>query len=101
MIRAAIGVLLAALLLPHTGWAAFTDNGDGTISDSTTGLVWQKDGDTAGQKTWENALSYCQALDLGGEEDWRLPDRKELQSIVDYTADDPAIAEPPFYEHAV
>jgi len=62
----------------------FTDNGDETISDNATGLMWQQsdDGNTL---DWENALSYAENLTLGGHSDWRLPNAKELQSIVDYT----------------
>lgn len=64
---------------------------DGTIADSTTGLVWQKNGNADGLKFWEGALSYCQGLSLGGESDWRLPDIKELQTIQDYTKASPSI----------
>ncbi len=62
----------------------FVDNGDGTITDSATGLMWQMadDGQT---RDWEEALSYAESLELGGYDDWRLPNVKELQSIVDYT----------------
>ncbi len=62
----------------------FTSNGNGTVTDQATGLTWQRsdDGQT---RSWGEALSYCEALSLGGEDDWRLPNAKELQSIVDYT----------------
>ncbi|MGB3366427.1 MAG: DUF1566 domain-containing protein [Acidaminobacteraceae bacterium] len=62
----------------------FVDNGDGTISDLATGLMWQlaDDGET---RNWQDALSYSESLDLAGYSDWRLPNIKELQSIVDYT----------------
>ncbi|MDA8139735.1 MAG: DUF1566 domain-containing protein [Desulfobacteraceae bacterium] len=58
------------------------DNGD-TVSDTATGLMWQKA--EAGAMTWEQALNYCETLQLAGHTDWRLPNRNELQSIVDYT----------------
>ncbi len=72
----------------------FTDNGDGTVTDNCTGLMWQKD--TAPERyTWCNALSYCENLSLGGGlvawDDWRLPNVQELQSIVDYGRTGPAI----------
>ncbi len=62
----------------------FVDNGDGTISDLSTGLMWQKsdDGNTS---DWEEALDYSENLSLAGYDDWRLPNIKELQSIVDYS----------------
>lgn len=62
----------------------FVNNGDGTISDLATGLMWQKTDDGVG-KDWEGALAYAEGLELAGHSDWRLPNAKELQSIVDYT----------------
>jgi hypothetical protein len=69
---------------------SFTDNGDGTITDAASGLVWEKSTDS-GAVTHAKAKSYCENLSLGGETDWRLPTRNELQSIVDYTRFNPAI----------
>ena len=60
------------------------DNGDGTISDLATGLMWQKADDGKG-RDWEEALAYAENLELATHSDWRLPNAKELQSIVDYT----------------
>ncbi len=73
----------------------FVDNGDGTISDLATGLMWQKDDSKKGMD-WRNALAYAENLKLANHEDWRLPNAKELQSIVDYsrslqTTNSPAI----------
>ena len=65
-------------------------NGDGTVTDVATGLMWQQDG-TGSRITWEEAISYCEELSLLGYEDWRLPNFKELRSIVDYTKGNPAI----------
>lgn len=62
----------------------FTDNGDGTITDEATGLMWMQ-GDNGEGITWKNALSYAENLTYAGYSDWRLPAIKELQSIVDYT----------------
>lgn len=59
-------------------------NGDGTVSDRATGLTWMQ-ADSGRGMDWEHALAYCQALTLAGRDDWRLPDAKELHSIVDYT----------------
>jgi alpha-tubulin suppressor-like RCC1 family protein len=63
---------------------AFVDNGDGTVTDTSTGLMWQQ-ATADGYITWESAISYCEGLSLGGYNDWRLPNRNELQSLVDYT----------------
>jgi hypothetical protein len=57
-------------------------NGDGTVTDISTGLMWQSA--PAGPMVWEAAISYCEGLSLGGHDDWRLPNRNELQSLVDY-----------------
>ena len=62
----------------------FINNGDGTISDLATGLMWQKS-DDGNAKNWEESLAYAENLTLGNESNWRLPNAKELQSIVDYT----------------
>jgi len=62
----------------------FEDNGDGTITDNATGLMWMKDDNGTGVN-WENALSYTEDFEYAGYTDWRLPNAKELQSIVDYT----------------
>ena len=61
----------------------FVDNGDGTISDYATGLMWQKS-DNGKLYDWEQALSYADTLTLAGYSDWYLPNAKELESIVDY-----------------
>lgn len=69
----------------------FSIAGNGTtVTDSTTGLEWQQNDDGV-KRTWEEALSYCEDLTLAGENDWRLPNIKELNSIVDRAGYDPAI----------
>jgi hypothetical protein len=60
------------------------DNGDGTITDRATSLMWQK-ADSGKGMNWEQALAYAASAKLAGHSDWRLPNAKELQSIVDYT----------------
>jgi hypothetical protein len=62
----------------------FVDNGDGTITDNATGLTWMK-ADSGKGMNWQAALKYAENLDYAGHDDWRLPNAKELQSIVDYT----------------
>ncbi len=62
----------------------FVDNNNGTVSDKATGLVWQQS-DSLKSLNWQQALQYAQESTLGGFNDWRLPNAKELQSIVDYT----------------
>jgi hypothetical protein len=62
----------------------FTNNGDGTITDNATNLMWMQN-DNGSAILWENALSYAENFSYAGYSDWRLPDVKELQSILDYT----------------
>ncbi len=79
---------------------SFRDNGDGTVTDNGTGLVWQKcsagqsgadcSTGTASQHTWENAVSYCNGLSVAGKS-WRLPNVNEVKSIVDRTTSSPSI----------
>ncbi|MBK1647657.1 DUF1566 domain-containing protein [Rhabdochromatium marinum] len=69
---------------PNYGINAFSDNGDGTVSDEATGLLWAQ-ADSGVAFDWPSALSYCETLSLAGRDDWRLPNAKELHSLVDYT----------------
>ncbi len=71
---------------PDYGVNDFVDNGDGTITDQATGLMWLQD-DSGYGMNWEDALAYAEARNAEnylGRDDWRLPNAKELQSIVDY-----------------
>ena len=63
------------------------NNGDGTITDRATGLMWAK-ADSASGMDWQHALAYAQTQNASkylGHDGWRLPNTKELQSLVDYT----------------
>jgi hypothetical protein len=68
----------------------FADNGDGTVTDKASGLMWSKD-DSQKSMNWEEALAYAENSTYGGYDDWRLPNIKELQSIVDYSGSFPAL----------
>ncbi|MBD3373042.1 MAG: DUF1566 domain-containing protein [Candidatus Coatesbacteria bacterium] len=72
------------------GESDFVDNGDGTVTDLTSGLMWQR-ADDGSTYDWEEALAYAEGLELAGHDDWRLPDAKELQSLVDYSRNNPAL----------
>lgn len=62
----------------------YTDNGDGTITDSSTDLMWAQTDNGEGLE-WIDALAYAETSELAGYTDWRLPNIKELQAIVDYS----------------
>ncbi len=68
---------------------SFTDNGNGTITDNNTGLIWQKS--DGGEMTYESAVLYCDNLVLGGYSDWRLPTPAELFGILNHGRLNPAM----------
>ena len=79
---------LATKVVANTDtWVA---NGDGTVTDVASGLIWQQQDDSIA-RTQANAITYCQELSLAGNNNWRLPNIKELTSIVDYRAENPSI----------
>jgi hypothetical protein len=60
----------------------FTDNGDGTVTDNLTGVMWTKDADLFGHRQWPQALIDCDDCTAGGYNDWHLPQRRELFSLL-------------------
>lgn len=69
----------------------FVDNGDGTVTDTTTGLMWSKATLSDKEVSQHKAVEICADLALAGHDDWRLPSRVELLSLVDDTRHKPAI----------
>jgi hypothetical protein len=71
----------------------FNDNDDGTVTDGATGLMWMKvdSGELKagknkdGKMNWQEALEWAENLEFAGYSNWRLPNIKELHSIIDYT----------------
>ncbi len=53
------------------------------VLDKNTGLVWARDANLAGTKTWWDASAYCAALNLGGVTGWRLPTPNELFNLLE------------------
>jgi hypothetical protein len=83
----------------------FTDNGNGTVTDNLTRLIWMKNANALGPTNWVNALTTANTLASGMADlsdgsqagDWRLPNVRELQSLVDYGRFNPALpADHPF-----
>ena len=64
----------------------FVDNGDGTITDKATNLMWEKG--EHNRMSWYEGVKFCQELRLAGYDDWRLPNIKELNTILDLTYKD-------------
>jgi hypothetical protein len=76
----------------------FTDNNDGTVTDNLTGLMWAKDANLDnGTMTWNDAIDYANNLSLGNAgcstsyTDWRLPNRNELNSLIDASNYNPVL----------
>lgn len=79
----------------------YTSHGDGTVTDKATGLMWKQcpeglSGADCGDGglqffDWQEALQQGQGLTFAGHSDWRLPNVKELSSLVDRRCADPAI----------
>lgn len=105
----AVGEVQAAQCDPaipaNTPNSRFMDNGDGTVTDNTTGLMWKQCAEglsgagcvtgSAATYTWQQALQEVQTVNSGGGfagyTDWRLPNMKELHSIVEGQCHTPAI----------
>jgi len=93
---------------PYGLFGNFADNEDGTITDKSTGLIWQHCGygqtwdgsgctGSEGAQSWTEALDYVDDLNDSsyfGYSDWHLPTRNELQSLLDYSLDSPATTFP-------
>jgi hypothetical protein len=80
----------------------FTDNNNGTVTDNLTRLIWTKNANAFGVWTWDEALAFANELQDGfppavgltdGSQagDWRLPNIRELHSLIDYKFSDPAL----------
>jgi hypothetical protein len=77
----------------------FTDNGDGTVRDHLTGLIWLKNANCFGAKIWHDALNasnnlatgQCGLSDGSSPGDWHLSNVRELQSLIDYGNYNPAL----------
>ena len=73
--------------------ANFSKSGD-VVTDNATGLMWQDNNETNSTTyTWQEAIDYCEALNLGGDSDWRVPNINELKTIIDRSKTQPAIVD--------
>jgi len=70
--------------------SVYVDNGNGTVTDQSTGLVWERAGSDL-EMNWEEALAWCENAATGGYADWRLPNILEFSSLVDVSRMNPAI----------
>lgn len=82
----------------------FVDNGDGTVTDRQSGLMWIQNGwhrDFFAATTWEEAITSCEQFQTAGYGDWTLPTRAQWQSLLDDTIQAPAIAEPNPFKNVI
>ena len=86
-------VFLLGFSVPASGGYATLN--DGSTLDTDTGLAWQTSAPSQ-PMDWKDALAYCSNLTLGGHDDWRLPNIRELHSLLDYSRHMPAV-DPRFY----
>ena len=81
----------------QAGWEGerFTDNGDGTITDNATNLMWPKDAEDAGldmqARAWQDQIDHIKGLTFAGYSDWRMCNLFELANLVNWIQDQPAI----------
>lgn len=71
------------------------DSANEVVLDTKTNLIWQDNNETLGdtnKKTWADAITYCEALELGGYSDWHLPNINELYNLADRTKYEPAFS---------
>jgi hypothetical protein len=61
------------------------------VLDNMTGLIWARNANLTGMVNWSNAVVYCEGLTYGGTNDWRLPNVRELQSLIDYGRYNPVL----------
>ena len=75
-------VFIGFFIMPALAADRFIDHGDGTVTDTKTGLMWATK-DNGSLINWPNALLYCQNYGGGGHADWRMPTLAELESLYD------------------
>ena len=90
--------------IPVSGPGRFIDNGDGTVTDRKTNLMWIKNGwriDFFSAVNWVEAIKKCEGFSYGGYTDWRLPSIKEWKSLLDKNNEYPALVEPNPFENII
>ncbi|MFC1515483.1 DUF1566 domain-containing protein [Thermodesulfobacteriota bacterium] len=82
----------------------FVDNGDGTVTDRKTNLMWIKNGrrmEFVSALTWWDAIEKSEEIKVGGHDNWRLPTLEEWRSLIDPNREFPALVEPNPFENIV
>ncbi len=88
-------LFLLSMLIVSLSYAEFTrDSQTGIVTDVSRKMQWQ-DNNISAEMSWMDAIETCEALSLGGHDDWRLPNINELRTIIDRSQDDPTVS--PFF----
>ncbi|MGD9058107.1 MAG: DUF1566 domain-containing protein [Desulfobacterales bacterium] len=82
MLAIGLFVLLGFIVIPAIASDRFVAYGDGTVTDTKTGLMWAAK-DNGGPINWKDAYTYCQNYSGGGHTNWRMPTLAELSSLYD------------------
>jgi hypothetical protein len=69
----------------------FRDNENDTVTDTSTGLVWQKAPDREAAMSWDDACRFAESLYLGGRSGWRLPSKEELSNLALIAGENPSL----------
>ncbi|MFC1488898.1 DUF1566 domain-containing protein [Thermodesulfobacteriota bacterium] len=89
---------------PRRSEIRFSDNGDGTVTDRTTNLMWLKNGrrlDFVSAVTWRDAVKKSKEINIAGYDNWRLPTIEEWNSLIDTDHQHPALVEPNPFKNIV
>ena len=82
MLGVVIFIFICFFVIPAMPSDRFVNHGDGTVTDTKTGLMWAAK-DNESPINWKDARSYCQNYNGGGHTDWRMPTLAELASLYD------------------
>lgn len=85
-------------------YGRFVDNGDGTVTDRRSGLMWIQNGwrrDFFAAATWDEAITRCDQFQAAGYKDWTLPTKEQWQSLLDDSIQAPAIEEPNPFKNVI
>ena len=90
-IRSILWLMVFILFSGGSAFSELIDNGDGLISDTVTGLIWEQTPDGS-PVSYSGAAEYCRNLNIGNQSDFRVPRIDELAQIADYSRNDPALS---------
>jgi hypothetical protein len=83
------GTYMSGVAWPNPRFTVQADTN--CVLDNLTGLIWARNANLGGPMSWSAAITYCESLSYGGTNDWRLPNWKELHSLIDAGQANPAL----------